>query len=183
MSSNELNATAASLLGFLHDAPKTGWDLVEAIESSVGHFFNVTRSQVYRELKTLAAAGYVTVGEAGPRDRLPYAITPEGERAFAEWVATEPGDDILRMPIVVRVFFGATVPPDVLRRHLAAARVVHERRLAEYEELRKRGAWDDATGPFQLKTLELGIAYEKTLLAWFDSLPWLDTPKARRSRG
>ena len=60
MSSPDLNATATSLLGFLLDGPKTGWDLVQAVEGSVGYFWNITRSQVYRELETLAAQGYVT---------------------------------------------------------------------------------------------------------------------------
>lgn len=173
MSSHDLNATAASLLGFLLNGPKTGWDLAEAIEASVGHFFNVTRSQVYRELKTLAAAGLVVVGTAGPRDRMPYEVTAAGRRAFEEWIATEPGGDILRMPIVVRVFFGAHVAPDVLRRHLVAARLVHEKRLAEYEAIKKESPWDDADSPFQSRTLELGLAYEKMLLDWFDSLPWM----------
>ena len=177
MSRNDLNATAASLLGFLLNGPKTGWDLVEAIEASVGHFFNVTRSQVYRELKTLAAADLVVVGKAGPRDRLPYDVTVAGRRAFEEWIATEPGDDILRMPIVVRVFFGAHIAPDVLRKQLVAARLVHERRLAEYEVVKKANPWDAADGPFQSRTLELGLAYEKMMLDWFDSLPWMHTKR------
>ena len=31
----ELNATQGSLLGFLHDEPKTGWDLLQEIEGGL----------------------------------------------------------------------------------------------------------------------------------------------------
>ena len=48
-----LNPTAASLLGFLHQGPMTGWDLAQTVEATIGDFWNVTRSQVYRELRTL----------------------------------------------------------------------------------------------------------------------------------
>ncbi len=170
MSSDELNATAASLLGFLHDGPKTGWDLVEAIEGSVGYFWNVTRSQVYRELKTLAAEGYVTEKRAGARDKVPYAITTAGKQAFSVWIAGEPAPDIMRLPLVLTVFFGRNVPPDLLRRHLEKARVEHARRLDEYRRIEAEGLPEDE---FQLSTLELGIAYEEAFLGWLSKLPWM----------
>ncbi len=52
-----LNATAASLLGFLHEGPKTGWDLVATAQDRIGKFWSVTTSQVYRELAAMEAAG------------------------------------------------------------------------------------------------------------------------------
>ena len=42
----KLNPTAASVLGFLSGGTKTGWDLMQAIDNSVGYFWNVTRSPV-----------------------------------------------------------------------------------------------------------------------------------------
>ena len=47
----ELNSTAASLLGFLHEKPCSGYDLEVVIDGSIGRFWNVTRSQIYRELQ------------------------------------------------------------------------------------------------------------------------------------
>ena len=179
MSSHDLNATAASLLGFLVDGPKTGWDLVESVEASVGYFWNITRSQVYRELKTLAAAGYVTEKRAGVRDKVPYAITAAGKAAFAAWIAREPGPDLLRLPLVLTVFFGRSVPPDLLRGYLERAR--HERlaRLAEYRNVKAEKRTEDE---YHLAALELGIAYEETLLAWIEKLPWRRAPKSGPAR-
>ncbi|MBM0238750.1 PadR family transcriptional regulator [Micromonospora sp. ATA32] len=82
MPARPLNATAASLLGFLHDGPMTGWDLVTVAEQRIGAFWSLTQSQVYRELTAMAAAGLVRAGERGPRDRQPYEITtPDGPRS------------------------------------------------------------------------------------------------------
>jgi DNA-binding PadR family transcriptional regulator len=172
-----INATAASLLGFLHGGPKTGWDLVQAVEVSVGYFWNVTRSQVYRELKTLAEAGYVAERRAGARDKVPYAITAAGKAAFAEWLAKEPGPDILRLPVVLTVFFGRHLPPELLQRYLEKARLEHATRLDEYRGIAERGETEDE---YQLSTLRLGIAYEKTVLEWIDSLPWSKATKKKR---
>jgi DNA-binding PadR family transcriptional regulator len=179
MSSTDLNATAASLLGFLHEGPKTGWDLVEAVEGSVGYFWNVTRSQVYRELKTLAAQGYVSEKRSGARDKVPYAITAAGKQAFAVWIAREPGPDILRLPLVLTVFFGRHVPPELLRRYVDKARIEHRERLEGY---RKIEAEDAAEDEFQLSALEVGIAYEEAVLGWLEKLPRL-TEGGKRAGG
>src|SRR5213594_3457693 len=91
-----INATQASLLGFLYWRTMSGGEIVAAVEASVGHFWNVTRSQIYRELQALARAGLVEVGELGPRRRCPYTITEAGREAFLTWLRQDPGPDIIR---------------------------------------------------------------------------------------
>src|SRR5262245_56515898 len=144
MRERQLNATAASLLGFLHSGPKTGWDLVATAEEEIGDFWSITQSQVYRELTAMAAAGLVEAGERGARDRRPYTITAAGRQAFADWVAQPPGPEQIRFPLLLTVAFGAHVPPEILARHIATHRVIHAERLASYEE---RQADADAAPP------------------------------------
>ena len=76
----DLNPTAASLLGYLDLGPLTGWDLDQWVRSSIGNFWNVTRSQIYRELRTLTELGYVEAGEAGRRDRVRRMRQHEAQR-------------------------------------------------------------------------------------------------------
>lgn len=172
MTHRPLNATAASLLGFLHDGPLTGWDLVVTAQQRVGDFWSLTQSQVYRELATMAAAGLVEAGERGRRDRQPYAITEAGRAAFAEWATREPGPETIRFPLLLSVLFGRHLPPGRLAGHLARHRDVHARRLAGYEqqraELPPQAAGAD---PYAVATLDFGLAYERAVLAWFDALP------------
>src|SRR5437763_9442557 len=84
-----VNPTSASLLGFLCWRPMSGGEIVSAVEGSVGHFWNITRSQIYRELQALAGEGLVKLGEVGPRRRAPYAITDRGREAFRAWLETD----------------------------------------------------------------------------------------------
>ena len=102
-----VNATAAALLGLLHDGPMTGGQLMAAAERRLGPYWSMTRSQVYRELPALAEMGFVKLGKPGPRASQPYSITPAGKRAFARWLSEEPGGEALRNPVALRVAFGA----------------------------------------------------------------------------
>jgi DNA-binding PadR family transcriptional regulator len=163
----QLNATAASLLGFLAAGPQSGYTLAAHIERSIGNFWNVTRSQIYRELRTLEAAGYVRVGKTGTRDRRPYALTAAGRKAFDEWIARAPGDANIRMPILLTVFFGDRLPAETLSRILHAARERHAGRLAAYSG---KLAKIEQERPFPAKTARFGTMYEEMVLAWFASL-------------
>ena len=104
-----VNATAAALLGLLHESPMTGGQLMAAAERRLGPYWSMTRSQVYRELPVLADLGFVRLGKPGPRSSQPYAITAsgnevrlgagvekvhrEGNKVVAVTVATESGPE------------------------------------------------------------------------------------------
>lgn len=162
----EINPTAASILGFLHQGPMTGWELDAAIEGSIANFWNVTRSQVYRELRTLADLGYVEAGDAGPRDRKPYTITDPGRDAFAAWIVRDPGSPIVRMPLLLTVFFGRHLPPprlaEIVRKELREG----EAALHQFEAMQR----EYGAEPFVNQVLQFGIDYQRTLLAWLESL-------------
>ncbi|MGA9871420.1 MAG: PadR family transcriptional regulator [Rhodococcus sp. (in: high G+C Gram-positive bacteria)] len=163
-----LNATAASLLGFLHHGPMTGWDLHATAELSIGGFWTVTRSQVYRELTALAARGLVEVGAVGARAQKPFTITDAGKRAFAQWIDREPGEENIRHPLLLTIAFGEHLAPARLAAIVVEHRRRHEQTLAKYEAQR------DSSGNaslFDSATLDFGIRYEQATLAWFDALP------------
>lgn len=163
----ELNATAASLLGFLAGGPQSGYTLAAHIENSIGNFWNVTRSQIYRELRTLEAVGYLRVGKTGTRDRRPYSVTATGRKAFDEWIARFSGDENIRFPLLLTVFFGDRLPPETLAHLLRASRQIHQERLTTY---RRQLVETAVSHPFPSKTARFGTMYEEMVLAWFDSI-------------
>jgi len=172
MAERQLNATAASLLGFLHSGPKTGWDLVATAERDIGDFWSITQSQVYRELSTMAESGLVEAGERGARDSQPYAITDAGRQAFADWVAQPPGPEIIRFPLLLTVLFGAHIPARTLATHVAHHRGLHADRLAGYERrLAKIATMVHPPSQYAQATLDFAIRYERAVLSWFDALP------------
>jgi DNA-binding PadR family transcriptional regulator len=165
-----LNATAASLLGFLHDGPQSGWDLVSTAQQVIGNFWSLTPSQVYRELASMAAAGLVTAGESGPRDRRAYELTDAGREAFREWLDAEPGREQIRYPLLLALAFARHLPADRLAAHLASHRRAHAEKLAGYRA-RREEALAAGAAPRDLVTLDFGIRYEAAVLDWFDHLP------------
>jgi DNA-binding PadR family transcriptional regulator len=172
MDNRPLNATAASLLGFLHDGSMTGWDLVSVAKQRIGAFWSLTTSQVYRELSALAAAGLIEAGERGRRDRQPYTITEAGRAAFSAWVAREPEAENIRFPLLLTIMFGCHVPPERLAAIIVSHRATHAERLAGYEaQAASIPSEYRAANPYAVATLDFGIAYERAVLAWFDNLP------------
>lgn len=168
MPARSLNATAASLLGFLHGGPATGWDLRATAEMVIGDFWTLTRSQVYRELAAMEAAGLVVAGETGPRERRPYQLTDAGREAFAAWLDREPGPEQIRYPLLLTMAFGEHLAPERLAGFVAAHRKAHATRLEGYEALRTEAGED--LGAYADATLDFGIRYERAVLDWFDHL-------------
>ncbi len=179
-----LNATAASLLGFLHDGPVSGYQLAARAQQAIGEFWSLTQSQIYRELAWMADAGLVTAGERGTRQRRPYTITPEGRAAFGAWVERTPGPETIRHPLLLTLRFGRHVPPDRLAAFIRQHREVHAERLHGYETaaaaLAEADGSDDDT-PFVDATLAFGIAYERAVMDWFAALPDTIADPARSS--
>jgi DNA-binding PadR family transcriptional regulator len=165
-----LNSTAAALLGLLHDGPMTGGELVAAAKERMEPFWSVTRSQVYRELPGLAEAGCVRPGKPGPRAAQPYAITAAGKRVFRSWLTGAAGADHSRNPLVLRIGFGAHHAPGAVNRLVEDARERHQEALAgaraRVQQLKKEGG-----DPFLVSTAEFGVAYERALLRWLDTVP------------
>ncbi len=165
-----LNATQASLLGFLHEGPATGWDLIEEVKRGLARFWNVTSSHVYRELKTLEARRLVRAGKPGARDTQPFAITAAGRRAFTEWINQEPASEQIRIPLLVTLWFAKHLDQETLAAFVANHRVEHERRLSEYHDL--VAAMDDQSSidPNVRAVVEFGIAYEEAFAGWLANL-------------
>ena len=162
---NKLNPTAATLLGFLHRGPMTGWGLAQMAEMVIGDFWNVSRSQVYRELRTLEQMELVQATEGASRDRKPYTITDDGRDAFSTFIEREPGPDLLRSPLLLMVFFGSHLDPQRLTRFLAIQRLRHEQSLDEYRRI--RSGLDPAEVDLA-NVLQYAIFHEEAVLRWFD---------------
>lgn len=144
----------------------TAYDLMSAVEDVIGDFWNVTKSQVYRELKLLTELGLVDTLATGTRDKQPYEITAAGREAFRVWIRQRPTPPIMRMPIVLEVFFGGDVPFEVLRSHVAEMRAHHAERLRVYDSFSPQ-----AKGTWPGEALRLGFMFQRAMIDWLDSLP------------
>jgi DNA-binding PadR family transcriptional regulator len=105
------------LLGLLTIAPMSGYDLGQTIRTSVGFFWNESYGQIYPNLRTLASEGFVTSKterQKGKPERHIYSITKKGRERLAAWLAIEPQPEIPRNELLLKLFFGAQVPAEIL---------------------------------------------------------------------
>ncbi|MBV9845026.1 MAG: helix-turn-helix transcriptional regulator [Kutzneria sp.] len=163
---SELNATAAALLGLLHDGPKTGGQLVAAAGERFGAFFSVTRSQVYRELPVLAQAGLLKLGKQGPRSSQQYLITASGKKAFRTWLTTKPGPDHLRSPLILRLVHASSLSAKQRATLVSTAKGVYGSQQDAY-----RAAVKAAEDPYTKAVAEFALAHSKAVLKLLDSIP------------
>ncbi len=170
MAESGLNATAAALLGLLHDGPMTGGQLMAAADRRLGPYWSMTRSQVYRELPALAETGYVRLGKPGPRSSQPYAITAAGKRAFSRWLGEPAGRDALRNPVALRVAFGGQHTGAQLQELYAGSQRVPHRGPGGGPGA-GQGARKKDGDDYGAAALEFAVAYHQAALTWLKNAP------------
>ena len=108
-----------ALLGFLNYiyGSMTGYELKKVIDPSIGHFWNAELSQMYPTLKQLESEGLVEMEvevQADKPNRKVYSITDDGVRELSDWLAQPAVHDQVREPLMIKVFFGASLPKQEL---------------------------------------------------------------------
>jgi DNA-binding PadR family transcriptional regulator len=161
-----VNSTAAALLGLLHAGPMTGGQLVTAASDRFGAFFSVTRSQVYRELPALAAAGLLRPGDQGPRASQQYALTPAGKRAFKSWLTAGNGSDALRSPLVLRLLHAGSLTVRQRAELVRCGREAFTARLASARTV-ARGEAD----PYRRAVADFAVAHNRAMVRLLDAIP------------
>lgn len=166
--SSEIRLTPTSyiVLGLIQAAGEaTPYDLKQMVATGLSDFWSLQHAQLYTEPERLARAGYLSERrEEGGRRRKHYELTPDGERALAEW-REEPTAELteLRDLALLKVFFGAD-PQAMAAVQLPA----HEAKLAEYEELRDGSLAD--LPPGAAISLQAGIRAERFWTAFWSDL-------------
>src|SRR5438105_11659706 len=114
-----------ALLGFLNYQAMTGYELKKLFDVSIAHFWNGELSHIYSTLKHLESDGLADVEvdvQTDRPNRKVYSITDDGRRELNDWLASPPESEQVREPVLVKVFFGASLSkPEllaVLQKHI-----------------------------------------------------------------
>lgn len=163
----ELTPTSYIVLGLVDRLGETTpYQLKQAVASSIGNFWSVPHSQVYREADRLTRSGYLSASRSktpGGRPRNLVVLTSRGRLAFERWLRSTTNElPELRDPALLRLFFDADLAP-LARAQLAA----HRRQLESYRQRRKHDTPEPA-GP--RLTLEAGIAHEREWVRFWSRL-------------
>ena len=115
-------AVTWALLGLLGSRPRSGYDLKQAVDRTIRHFWAASYGQIYPELRRLEEAGWIAGAEDGTRGRRVYAITAAGRAALTGWLHGHETRIELRDESLLRLFFADALPVDEALGLLAARR-------------------------------------------------------------
>jgi PadR family transcriptional regulator AphA len=160
------------LLGLLDLEDQSGYDLKQAIEQSVGHFWREGYGQIYPALEQLEQAGLVeshVERQSGRPDRKVYALLEMGREWLREWLKEPARDQVPRNELLLKLFFGRLMSKATLRAHLTSKRDRLLEELRVYRALHARLDHESARRkelPYWLLTLRYGEHITKAELAW-----------------
>lgn len=183
------------LLGMLH-SPASGYDLKQAFERSVRHFWFAELSQIYPTLKRLEEQGLLASRRApssrGPERRV-FETTADGEQALRDWLQSEPIVPTDRIAYLAQLFFlGELEDLAETERFMVRLRGMMATRLAtleaiEVEWMEAIGVTGDALAEIRddrtfhmYTTLRMGIHSLRSRVEWCDET--LQAVRARRER-
>lgn len=181
--------TDTAVLGALSVMPMTGYAVREAIKGVLGHFWSESFGQIYPTLGELERQGYVERrGSSRTRSSM-FAITKSGTARLKELLAQPVQPAPPRNGLMLRLFFGRQLGPEACRSLLLEAEAEAERRIAEYQAIRKEITEDQENTqdrPYWLLTVSAGERTARAAAAWAEeSLAALDEirpTKGRRDR-
>ncbi|TAE96232.1 MAG: PadR family transcriptional regulator [Oscillatoriales cyanobacterium] len=151
-----------AILSVLVSAPSSGYDLAKrfnpSVEGSVGFFWSASFQQIYRELT----------------DKRVYTVTGLGKQQLCQWIAESEEMAAIKDELLVKLYAGYLVSPQIIAAKLEAHRQQHQQRLTIYQQIKTQ----EFTNPqklsnslkFQYMTLLRGIHYETGWLAWCDEI-------------
>jgi DNA-binding PadR family transcriptional regulator len=168
-------ALAHAILVALLDSPSSGYDLAKKFDGSVGFFWDASHQQIYRELSKLEDNGYITaetVEQAARPNKYLYSITDRGTTFLADWMRSFSNLSPIKDDLLVKLWGGYLVEPDVILQELRYHRKLHQTRLVEYQSIEDRFFPDaealTAKAIYQYLTLRNGIQFEQGWLKWCD---------------
>lgn len=169
-----------ALLTSLLEKPSTGYQLARRFDRSIGHFWQATHQQIYRELRRMATSGWVEVeekGDDGTRKRKVYHVLPEGQDELIRWAAEPGSSGESSEALMVKIRAEAVLGPIGVRHELERLIGWHEQRLASYRDIEARdfGSAEMTRGQrLQHQVLRKGISAEMDWLRWArETLPLL----------
>lgn len=171
-----LTPTAWTVLGFLSFCPRTGYDLRQAVQRSVGHFWGVSFGQLYPQLKVLHEGGYIEAANPADADqrRTVWQLTALGGAVLDRWLRTPATPAQRRDEGMVKLLFADHSGPATMLALIDARRAEARRRRETAESVLPGAHWpadapraaDSVLAAWLVRSHSLALANAE--LAWCD---------------
>ena len=162
------------ILGLISNGDKTGYEIMTVFRDSLKHFWTAQTSQIYRELRTMEKAGWITrhgVVQTGKPDRNVFSITPAGHEELLRWLRDNNLPSGIRNPFLMKTFFMGELP---MEENIAFFRAFREASVFPDEgeqasakaELYRQAVRHPEKAVYWKLTIEFGRMYEKMQREW-----------------
>lgn len=167
-----------ALLGLILNKPHHGYELYQDLSNAtgLGQVWHLGMSQMYAELKTLEASGWVKstleLQDARPSKKV-FELTKAGRAAFREWMTTPArGMREMRIEFIVRLYFarleGSIAVNELIKRQ--------EKSLCAELESLQATTTKDTPSQFEKAVVSFRASQIQAAIAWLKSL------KTRRNK-
>ncbi|WP_461636292.1 PadR family transcriptional regulator [Glutamicibacter soli] len=167
---------ARLILGLLCLSPMTGYELKKHFDSSINHFWNADKAQIYRTLAQLVDQGNATVRtvpQSNYPDRQEHHITEAGREVLNQWLSSGAARSPERDPFMGQVFFAAELEREGIEQLLLerrqATQYVLDDYLSQREGIDMRAAADRRSF-LMAATLDHAIRQQAAELEWLDAV-------------
>lgn len=162
------------ILGLISNGDKTGYEIMTVFRDSLHHFWTAQTSQIYRELKTMEASGWISqrhVSQSGRPDKNVFSITPAGREELLRWLRDDKLPSGVRNPLLMKVFFMGELPVEENLAFFEALRDLSVfsdggEQASSKAELYRQALADPEKAVYWKLTIEYGRLFEKMMRAW-----------------
>lgn len=166
-----------SLLVLLAEQSSTGYELSQKYKEAIGFFWKASHQQIYKQLKELTVDGWVVFEQQtqqGKPDKKKYRVTADGLQELKRWLSSAIKPAKANDALLVMLYGGKHVEPQVLLTEIQRHKVLHEKNLKKLEAI--QGLYYSLS-PAQQKayrlpylTLKRGLSSEKAWLQWAEDV-------------
>ncbi|ADB34853.1 transcriptional regulator, PadR-like family [Kribbella flavida DSM 17836] len=166
-----------ALLVSLSEREGSGYELARRFDRSIGFFWAATHQQIYRVLRRMEEAGWVThtdVAQEGRPDKKVYRVAKAGAAELTRWLAEPIEPTMLRDELGVKLRGASLGDQAAVLREVERHRAEHAARLEAYRAIECR----DFPRPAKLSGRELhqylvlrgGVRAEQSFTEWCDEV-------------
>ncbi len=167
---DQLSPTAYVILGFVRNAPRSGYEIKALVDESTRFFWAASYGQIYPELKRLSEAGLIVGSDTptGGRKRTVYEITADGTDELRAWLRQAPETFEMRDEGLLKLFFADALPHEEA---IEILRSMRARRLAVHEQLQAIEKTKGEVGdPFPMIVLQGGLEFTQWFGDWCERM-------------